>query len=148
MNKICKILGAITTAGTAVIAGTILYRKGYDNGFDYALRKNDDDYDFDDFCDDEDYDFDCGDNESDESEAKTFYCDENCHCLGFTFSEFHKAVKVIKEHNRASIALLKNEMNITYDKAKALIQYLEDKGYIGSVHGSQPREIHMPNEDF
>ena len=53
MNKICKTLGAIATVGATAIAGTLLYRKGYDKGFDKALRKNDDDYDFDDFYDDD-----------------------------------------------------------------------------------------------
>ena len=39
MNKICKTLGAIATVGATAIAGTLLYRKGYDKGFDKALRR-------------------------------------------------------------------------------------------------------------
>ena len=38
MNRICKIIGAVATA---IIAGTIFYRKGYGKGYNKALRDSD-----------------------------------------------------------------------------------------------------------
>lgn len=41
MNRICKIIGAVATAGAAVLIGKILYHKGYEKGYRKALRDSD-----------------------------------------------------------------------------------------------------------
>lgn len=41
MRKVFKIFGVAAAIGTALIAGKILYHKGYDKGYNKALRDSD-----------------------------------------------------------------------------------------------------------
>lgn len=120
MKKIFKVLGTIRVVGSTMLAGTVLYHKGYEKGYNKALRDSDDDY-----FSDNDEDF--------EEEENSLYSDDFREGLGFSHTEFLDAVNVIKECRRASAWLLKERMNISYDKAKALIQYFMDIGYIGMI---------------
>lgn len=51
------------------------------------------------------------------------------------------AIAVIRETQRASVSLLQRRLKIGYNRAGRLMDKLEDKGMVGPVHGSDPREI-------
>jgi S-DNA-T family DNA segregation ATPase FtsK/SpoIIIE len=51
------------------------------------------------------------------------------------------AIAVIRETQRASVSLLQRRLKIGYNRAGRLMDKLEDKGIVGPVHGSDPREI-------
>lgn len=121
MNKIEKIFGAIAVTGIATVSGRILYNRGYENGYKQALRDDDEYNDCDDFNDDE------------AAENGIYYSDDFREGLGFSYSEFLDAMNVIRESHRASAWLLKERLNISYDKARALIQHFMDIGYIGTI---------------
>lgn len=123
MNKICKILGAIATVGATAVAGTLLYRKGYDKGFDKALRKNDDDYDFDDFYDDDDYE-----EEVTNDGMRTVYCDNDSKELGFTFPQFIQSVEILSEPDNG-LEELYREMNVDFNTAYKLYSYIKTHHY-------------------
>ncbi|MBU0713774.1 MAG: DNA translocase FtsK [Verrucomicrobia bacterium] len=51
------------------------------------------------------------------------------------------AIAIIRETQRASVSLLQRRLKIGYNRAGRLMDQLEDKGVVGPVHGSDPREI-------
>jgi S-DNA-T family DNA segregation ATPase FtsK/SpoIIIE len=51
------------------------------------------------------------------------------------------AIEIIRETRRASVSLLQRRMKIGYNRAGRLMDKLEEKGIVGPVHGSDPREI-------
>jgi len=51
------------------------------------------------------------------------------------------AIAIIRETQRASVSLLQRRLKIGYNRAGRLMDQLEDKGIVGPVHGSDPREI-------
>lgn len=51
------------------------------------------------------------------------------------------AIAIIRETQRASVSLLQRRLKIGYNRAGRLMDKLEDKGVVGPVHGSDPREI-------
>ena len=51
------------------------------------------------------------------------------------------AIAIIRETQRASVSLLQRRLKIGYNRAGRLMDKLEDKGIVGPVHGSDPREI-------
>ncbi|MDD5483658.1 MAG: DNA translocase FtsK [Kiritimatiellae bacterium] len=51
------------------------------------------------------------------------------------------AVQIIRETRRASVSLLQRRLKIGYNRAGRLMDRLEEKGFVGPVHGSDPREI-------
>jgi len=51
------------------------------------------------------------------------------------------AVEIIRESRRASVSLLQRRLKIGYNRAGRLMDKLEEKGIVGPVHGSDPREI-------
>ncbi|MFH1970391.1 MAG: FtsK/SpoIIIE domain-containing protein, partial [Verrucomicrobiota bacterium] len=51
------------------------------------------------------------------------------------------AIAIIRETQRASVSLLQRRLKIGYNRAGRLMDHLEDKGIVGPVHGSDPREI-------
>lgn len=130
-----KILGAIFAIGATSLASVIAYNRGYENGYFKAMR-TDDEYDSleDDFDNyDEEEDFVC--------------CDENSENSKFSFPEFLKAVEIVKEHHKANLRILKDNMHISYEKAKAILDYMEKKGYIGCACGNRPRDIYINREN-
>lgn len=51
------------------------------------------------------------------------------------------AIQIIRETRRASVSLLQRRLKIGYNRAGRLMDRLEEKGIVGPVHGSDPREI-------
>jgi len=51
------------------------------------------------------------------------------------------AIAIIRETQRASVSLLQRRLKIGYNRAGRLMDQLENKGVVGPVHGSDPREI-------
>jgi S-DNA-T family DNA segregation ATPase FtsK/SpoIIIE len=52
-----------------------------------------------------------------------------------------EAIQVIRQSRRASVSLLQRRLKIGYNRAGRLMDKLEEKGIVGPVHGSDPREI-------
>lgn len=51
------------------------------------------------------------------------------------------ATLLVRQENKASIAMLQRRLNIGYSAAGRLMQKLEDAGVVGPYQGSQPREV-------
>lgn len=51
------------------------------------------------------------------------------------------AIALIRETQRASVSLLQRRLKIGYNRAGRLMDQLEDRGIVGPVRGSDPREI-------
>ena len=54
---------------------------------------------------------------------------------------YEKAVDVIRKTRRASLTHLQRRMGIGYQAAARLIDMLEERGVIGPVSATSPREI-------
>lgn len=131
MNKIIKIIGAVVATGATAIAGGLLYQKGYKSGYDEALHDCDKEY-----SNDEDDEEDYGDEYFNNDKHMTLP-------VAFTTEEFYQARDIIKNANRASISFLMREMHIQYPKAKAIIQHMEEMGYVSPLMRGNWREVHI-----
>lgn len=61
---------------------------------------------------------------------------------------FDDAVKFVTEAQRASTSLLQRRFRIGYNRAARIIDEMENRGIIGPVNGSKPREVYKkPAED-
>jgi len=61
---------------------------------------------------------------------------------------YDQAVKVVREHNRASVSLLQRRLRIGYSRAARLIDTLEEDGLVGPAQsGGRGREVLQPEED-
>ncbi|MDQ2998766.1 MAG: DNA translocase FtsK, partial [Chloroflexota bacterium] len=56
------------------------------------------------------------------------------------------AIKLVKQHQRASASLLQRRMRIGYSKAAQLIDLLEQQGIVGPAEDGRSREV-LQNED-
>lgn len=54
---------------------------------------------------------------------------------------FVKAVKVVRQYNRASASLIQRRLMIGYVRAAHLIDQMEQKGIIGPGNGAEPRKV-------
>jgi S-DNA-T family DNA segregation ATPase FtsK/SpoIIIE len=51
------------------------------------------------------------------------------------------AIKLVRQHERASASLLQRRLRIGYSKAAQLIDLLEQRGIVGPAEGSRSREV-------
>ncbi|MEI6165955.1 MAG: DNA translocase FtsK [bacterium] len=63
--------------------------------------------------------------------------------IGNQASEEHieKAIEIIKETKRASVSAIQRHLRIGYTMASQIMDVLEQRGIVGPVNGSDPREI-------
>lgn len=54
---------------------------------------------------------------------------------------FIEALKIVEETKKASASYLQRRLSIGYNRAARIIEQMEEMGYIGSQHGSKPREV-------
>lgn len=52
-----------------------------------------------------------------------------------------QAAMLVRAENAASIGLIQRRMNVSYTKAKELLDALERQGVVGPFNGSMPREV-------
>jgi S-DNA-T family DNA segregation ATPase FtsK/SpoIIIE len=52
-----------------------------------------------------------------------------------------QAIKLVRQHERASASLLQRRLRIGYSKAAQLIDLLEQRGIVGPAEGSRSREV-------
>lgn len=57
--------------------------------------------------------------------------------------EITAATLLVRQENKASIALLQRRLKLGYSRAVRLMDVLEEKGIVGPYNGSEPREV-MP----
>jgi DNA segregation ATPase FtsK/SpoIIIE, S-DNA-T family len=57
-----------------------------------------------------------------------------------------EAIKLVKQHQRASASLLQRRLRIGYSKAAQLIDLLEQQGIVGPAEDGRSREV-LPDED-
>ena len=57
-----------------------------------------------------------------------------------------QALKLVKQHQRASASMIARRMNIGYSKAAQLIDLLEQQGVVGPAEGGRSREV-LQHED-
>lgn len=58
---------------------------------------------------------------------------------------FDEAVRVIRQHDRASASLLQRRLKIGYARAARIIDQMESLGIIGPGEGAKPREVYLEN---
>ncbi len=58
-----------------------------------------------------------------------------------------EAIKLVKQHQRASASLLQRRLRIGYSKAAQLIELLEQQGVVGPAEEGRSREVLMSEED-
>lgn len=58
-------------------------------------------------------------------------------------SELDQALRLIASRQLAATAALQRWMHITFARATALLNELEQQGHIGSAHGSQSRAVYV-----
>jgi S-DNA-T family DNA segregation ATPase FtsK/SpoIIIE len=59
---------------------------------------------------------------------------------------YEEAVRVVKEHRRASTSLLQRRLRIGYSRAARLMDTMEEEGIIGPVEGSRSRQVLVEDE--
>ena len=57
-----------------------------------------------------------------------------------------EAIKLVKQHQRASASLLQRRLRIGYSKAAQLIDLLEQQGIVGPAEDGRSREV-LQSED-
>lgn len=55
--------------------------------------------------------------------------------------DIETAIRIVRQENKATVALLQREMKIGYAKAAKLMDALEERGVVGPFDGSSPREV-------
>ena len=58
------------------------------------------------------------------------------------------AIKLVKQHQRASASLLQRRLRIGYSKAAQLIDLLEQQGIVGPADEGRSREVLKQDEEF
>jgi S-DNA-T family DNA segregation ATPase FtsK/SpoIIIE len=58
-----------------------------------------------------------------------------------------EAIKLVKQHQRASASLLQRRLRIGYSKAAQLIELLEQQGVVGPAEEGRSREVLKADED-
>ena len=58
-----------------------------------------------------------------------------------------EAIKLVKQHQRASASLLQRRLRIGYSKAAQLIELLEQQGVVGPAEDGRSREVLKGEED-
>lgn len=58
-----------------------------------------------------------------------------------------EAKEIIIEYQKASAALLQRKLRIGYARAAAVLDQLEEQGYVGPPRGAEPREV-LVEEDL
>ena len=58
-----------------------------------------------------------------------------------------EAIKLVKQHQRASASLLQRRLRIGYSKAAQLIDLLEQQGIVGPAEDGRSREVLQSDED-
>lgn len=61
---------------------------------------------------------------------------------------FKQALKVVVENGQASISLLQRKFHIGFSRAAVLIDKMEEKGFISSFDGVNPRKVFIDIEGF
>ena len=54
---------------------------------------------------------------------------------------FDDAVKVVREHDKASASLLQRRFHIGFNRAARLLEQLEKEGIVGAGEGAEPRKV-------
>ena len=54
---------------------------------------------------------------------------------------YARAIKIIQEERRASIALFQRRLNLGYLRAAEIMTMLEKNGVVEVAHGAKPRQI-------
>ena len=65
-----------------------------------------------------------------------------------TDPKFNDAVRLVIECQKASTSLLQRRLGIGYGRAAALLDQMEELGYLGAPKGSQPRPVLITLEEF
>ncbi|MDB5083405.1 MAG: cell division protein FtsK [Bacilli bacterium] len=61
---------------------------------------------------------------------------------------FWEAVKLVVDHEQASVSLLQRRLKIGYSRAARLIDQMQDQGIVGQFEGSKPREVLLSKEQW
>jgi DNA segregation ATPase FtsK/SpoIIIE-like protein len=56
---------------------------------------------------------------------------------------YEEAVKLVREHKRASVTFIQSNLNIGFRDATKIIDLLEDRGIVGPASSTSPREVFM-----
>lgn len=67
--------------------------------------------------------------------------------IGEEDSLLEEVIAYIKAEQKASTSLLQRRFGIGYNRAARLIDNLEEKGYIGPINGSKPREVFIKDDE-
>lgn len=54
---------------------------------------------------------------------------------------YHEAVKIVVDDRKASASYLQRRLQIGYNRAARMIEYMESEGIVGKPQGSKPREV-------
>ena len=54
---------------------------------------------------------------------------------------FVEAIKIVEESKKASASYLQRRLSIGYNRAARIVELMEERGYVGPLHGSKPREV-------
>jgi DNA segregation ATPase FtsK/SpoIIIE, S-DNA-T family len=60
---------------------------------------------------------------------------------------YNEVVEFVLKEGRASASLLQRRYRLGYNRAARLIDILEERGVIGPINGSKPREVLMKLEE-
>jgi S-DNA-T family DNA segregation ATPase FtsK/SpoIIIE len=54
---------------------------------------------------------------------------------------YHEAVQIVVDEQKASASYLQRRLQIGYNRAARMIEYMESEGIVGPAQGSKPREV-------
>ncbi|MDY6969550.1 MAG: DNA translocase FtsK, partial [Spirochaetota bacterium] len=54
---------------------------------------------------------------------------------------FVEAIKIVEESKKASASYLQRRLSIGYNRAARIVELMEERGYVGPLQGSKPREV-------
>jgi hypothetical protein len=60
-----------------------------------------------------------------------------------TADELDRALRLVASHNLAAVTALQRWMHITFGRASALLNELEQQGHVGPADGSKSRDVYV-----
>jgi len=79
--------------------------------------------------------------DEEEDDGPTLFDDEDDDPL------YEKALEIVLSQGKASASYLQRKLKIGYNRAARLVELMEEKGIVGPMQGSKPRDV-MRNPDF
>lgn len=61
---------------------------------------------------------------------------------------YFEAVKIVVEAERASISMLQRRLNIGFNRAARLVDFMEERGVVGAAEGPKPRTVLITQEEL